>query len=74
MVDVATYRLMHPASWDPQPMMLPNTYGMRAKLDPWPTKVNKTEELSEKASMLLPGTIFGFRLQAKKWSKQICFL
>lgn len=72
MVDMATYQLMHPFS---------NSSGagttgpiddqMSMKLDPWPRKVHKTEELSDKAAMLLPSTIFGFRLQAKKWSEHV---
>lgn len=41
------------------------------KLDPWPLKVYKSEEISDKMVMLLPSTIFGFRLQAKKWSEQV---
>lgn len=70
MVDMATYQLMHPI---PNLAVMPPTFEdqVYVKLDPWPRKVDKTEELSDKAAMLLPSTIFGFRLQAKKWSKHI---
>lgn len=63
---------MHPYSSSPDgyppPSIVDKAY---AKLDPWPRTVNKREELSEKAYVLLPSTIFGFRLQAKKWSEHI---
>lgn len=77
MVDMATFRLMHPATVDPRgPPGMEEVVGavdnaVWAKLDPWPRTVNKTEDLPEKAFMLLPSTIFGFRLQAKNWSEQI---
>jgi hypothetical protein len=72
MVDMATYKLMHPASTAAIPPTHPLDRDVRyAKLDPWPVSVKKTEDLSAKASMLLPSTIFGFRIQAKKWSEQV---
>lgn len=70
MVDVSTYKLMHPYTSAPRGPTGPSPLDKgHANLDPWPMRVNKSEELSEKAYMLLPTTIFGFRLQAKKWSK-----
>lgn len=74
MVDLATYQLMHPfsnSSGTAAAEFIPNQGSM--KLDPWPRRVDKTEELSDKAAMLLPNTIFGFRLQAKKWSEHVPF-
>lgn len=72
MVDMATYQLMHPVP-NPSGSAMPPPFEdqVYVKLDPWPRKVDKTEELSDKAAMLLPSTIFGFRLQAKKWSKHV---
>lgn len=70
MVDMATYQLMHPISIPPGPVMQqPFEDPVTLKLDPWPRKVDKIEELSDKTAMLLPSTMFGFRLQAKKWSE-----
>ncbi|KAG6353979.1 hypothetical protein INS49_004950 [Diaporthe citri] len=68
MVDMATYKLMHPFS-NPSGAVTAELIEdqVSVKLDPWPRKVDKTEELSDKAAMILPSTIFGFRLQAKKW-------
>lgn len=69
MVDMATYQLMHPTSDPMVPQLVEDPVSV--KLDPWLRKVDKTKELSGKTAMLLPGTIFGFRLQAKKWSERI---
>lgn len=73
MVDTATYQLMHPRSRVvpelAQAEARQRLISSRIKLDSWPKNVKKSEELSEKVSMLLPSSIFAFRLRAKKWSK-----
>lgn len=73
MVDMATYQLMHPTPHPPgRPAMRDGGQSQDpAGFDPWPQKICKTEEIPEKAVMLLPGTVFGFRFQVKKWSKKV---
>lgn len=73
MVDTATYQLMHPTSRvapeAAHAAAIQRHMMSRIRQDSWPKSVKKSEELSDKISMLLPSSIFGFRLRAKKWSE-----
>ncbi|KAL1882840.1 hypothetical protein Daus18300_000478 [Diaporthe australafricana] len=70
MVDMSTYKLMHVASYaapPPMPGGSDDDGHEPTKFDPWPRRIKKSRDLSDKKFMLLPSSIFGFRLQAKKW-------
>ncbi|KAK1516996.1 uncharacterized protein CCOS01_12545 [Colletotrichum costaricense] len=41
--------------------------GMLPMYDPWPMRVNRREDLPQKAELLLPATIHGFNLKEKRW-------
>ncbi|KXH49268.1 hypothetical protein CNYM01_06984 [Colletotrichum nymphaeae SA-01] len=62
MVDTATYQIMHGLHAN-APFEAPHM------TDPWPTKVNRREDLPINAELLLPATVYGFNLKEKKWGK-----
>lgn len=75
MIDTATYHLMHSKS---RMVPTPEAHTQAAahmglfilpKIDPWPKSVKNNEQLSDQTLMLLPSSVFGFRLRAKKWSE-----
>ncbi|KAI0385720.1 hypothetical protein F5Y04DRAFT_155426 [Hypomontagnella monticulosa] len=62
MVDVATHELMHKKT--------PVGYMANvepSRLDTWPCKIDRRNELPPRAALLLPATIYGFDLRAKRW-------
>ncbi|KAI0484853.1 hypothetical protein GGR56DRAFT_662775 [Xylariaceae sp. FL0804] len=61
-VDVATYELMHHGT-----SRYSRDFEEPDKLDPWPAKINRREQLQPKALMLLPAITCGFNLHDKKW-------
>lgn len=58
MVDMTTYKKMHPTSFESQ-RSLPDDLG--------PTVMNQSEPPSGEFLMLLPATVFGFNMVEKKW-------
>lgn len=66
MVDMKTYEHMH----EKEPDVVIEEH---SRLDPWPMTISKTKDLSAKDFMLLPNSIFGFKLKAKKWSEHDFF-
>ncbi|KAI8181234.1 putative 26S proteasome regulatory subunit-like protein [Colletotrichum sp. SAR 10_86] len=62
MVDLATYRLMHPPK---KPEFSSQT--RRLSNNTWPKNLKWEDEITPDMILLLPSTVYGFNLQEKKW-------
>jgi hypothetical protein len=61
-VDMFTYSKMHSIK-----ITHPSIYDI-SRFDPWPKQIPREKELDDSMILLLPPTVFGFKLQEKQWS------